>query len=81
MTYTGTAEEGEGPEWEETGDDKSSDTVETEGLMEQSRGGSSLKIDIIHTIRVTTRIRATEENTVPSYIATVLAPPSGSGKN
>ena len=30
VTYTGTAEEGEGPEWEETGDDKSSDTVETE---------------------------------------------------
>ena len=49
--------------------------------MEQSRGGSPLKISITHTIYVTTRIRTTEEGTMPSCIATVLAPPSSSGTN
>ena len=39
--------------------------------MKQSRDGSSLEIYITHTIHVTTTIRTTEEETMPSCIATV----------
>jgi len=57
--------------------------------MKQSRGGSPLEICITHTIHVITTIRTTEEDTMPSCIATVssprygrhLAPPSSLGTN
>lgn len=57
--------------------------------MKQSRGGSPLEICITRTVHVITTIRTTEEDTRPSFIATVsssrygrhLAPLSSLGTN